>query len=395
MRLDHLLASVPTSFEQAFGVELLDLTIDSREVQPGSLFVALKGLRCHGMDYVNIALAAGAIAVLYDDWSGEIPAKVPVLKIPQLRQRLGGLAQTFFSDPCEGMQIIGITGTNGKTTTANLITQLAETIGIKSASIGTLGMCCGTETLCDSERTTPDAITLARWLSKFRDNGVKLVAMEVSSHAIDQERIGAIPFSIAIFTNLSRDHLDYHESMEAYGETKARLFTDNSLKYAIINMDDSFGRRLAARIPDGTLRTFGRTNDVSCRILDIKQGTAGCGVDLIMNDEHCQLHTSLLGDFNGSNLTAALLAINAIAPTQLENLLKATPSLKAVPGRMEPFRRTGFATVIVDYAHTPDALRNALHACKIHCEGDVWSVFGCGGDRDQGKRELMGQVASI
>lgn len=394
MRLDRLLDVISISFEQAFGVELTDLTIDSREVQAGSLFIALKGLRCHGMDYVDVAIADGAAAVLYDDWSGKTPTKVPVLRVPQLRQFLGRLAQKFFSDPCEEMQIIGITGTNGKTTTAHLIAQLAESIGIKSACIGTLGMSFGTKILFDSERTTPDAITLARCLSRFSDSGVKLVAMEVSSHAIDQERVGGIPFSVAVFTNLSRDHLDYHKSMEAYGETKARLFTENSLKYAIVNMDDEFGRRLAARIPDSTLRTFGRKNDVSCRIVDIRKETDGCVVDLIMDDQHCQLYTSLLGDFNGANLIAALLAIHAIAPAQLVKLLKATPSLRAVPGRMESFKKKGFATVIVDYAHTPDALKNALHTCRTHCRGDVWSVFGCGGDRDQGKRELMGQVAS-
>ena len=394
MNLDHLLVEIGIRSERLYGVELFDLTINSKEVKPGTLFIALKGFNNHGMDYVNMALASGASAVLYDDWSGPIPEHAIVLQIPNLRKYLGRLAQVFFDNPCEKMQVIGVTGTNGKTTTAHLIVQLAETLGLKSASIGTLGVSIGFHKLHDLEHTTPDAITLARCLSTFRDHGVQLVAVEVSSHALDQERVAGIPFSIAVFTNLTRDHLDYHVSMDAYGAAKARLFHDYLLNCAVISTDDEFGRDLASSIPAGIRRTFGRKNRSNCRIINIEQEVNGCAIEFVIDKNHYKVQTELLGQFNGQNLIAALLVLQNIAPSQLEVLLAAIPSLRSAPGRMERSRITGFATVVIDYAHTPDALKQVLRSCRIHCQGSLWLVFGCGGDRDQGKRSLMGQVAS-
>ena len=394
MRLDHLLSLIGVRYERDLCIELTDLTLDSREVTPGSLFVAVKGLTHHGMDYVSMALASGASAVIYDNWSGSIPQHAFVLQIPNLRTSIGRLAHSFFGDPCEKMHVIGVTGTNGKTTTAHLIVQLAETLGLKSASIGTLGVSIGPNRLDNLERTTPDAITIARWLSKFRDCGVQLVAMEVSSHALDQERVAGIPFTVAVFTNLTRDHLDYHGSMKAYGEAKMRLFEGFPLNCAVINTDDKFGQDLAALIPVGVRRTFGRTKGSKCFISDIHKNINGSAIEVLIDDNHYQIKTSLLGEFNVQNLIGALLAIQNIAPAQFESLINAAPKLRAPPGRMEWFRQTGFATVVIDYAHTPDALQNVLRTCRTHCEGLIWSVFGCGGDRDQGKRALMGRAAS-
>src|SRR5210317_1621472 len=358
MRLDQLLSQIGLYFDRASGVDIRDLTLDSRQVTEGSLFIAIQGSETHGMTFVDQAIANGAAAILYDAWGGDVPRHVPALHVTGLQAQIGPLAHAFYGHPCQAMRVIGVTGTNGKTTTVHLIAQLADTLGLKAARIGTLGISIGPDKLVDSDRTTPDAITLAKIFSELRDREVDLVAMEVSSHALDQHRVDGIPFDVAVMTNLSRDHLDYHEDMESYGQAKARLFEDFDLKAAVLNADDAFCQGLMKRLVSSHLVTYG---------------------------------TSSSADFS---ITAVEAVMTAIEPEKAEQVLSAMSRLQTAPGRMECFQSPGSATVVVDYAHTPDALERALVTCRKHCQGQLWSVFGCGGDRDTGKRPLMGRIAS-
>jgi UDP-N-acetylmuramoyl-L-alanyl-D-glutamate--2,6-diaminopimelate ligase len=393
MRLERLLAGIDLQFDRASGIEVSGLTLDSRKVTDGALFVAIKGSVGHGMDYVDAAILAGASAVIYDDWDGEIPKIIPALHIPGLMHKVGHIAHAFYGNPCSAMQIIGVTGTNGKTTTVHLIAQLAEYLGIKAARIGTLGVSVGADKLIESDRTTPDAITLASMFAELRSRDVNFVAMEVSSHALDQGRVDGIPFTVGVITNLTRDHLDYHQTMEAYGAAKARLFHDFALRAAIFNIDDSFCRKLSETTSQFNVVNYGSDAD-HVDIQLIRPTDSGSNIRVSIHSVAYDLQTSLLGAFNASNVMAAFAAISALFPDDVDRLLAAIPKLQAAPGRMEWFRAPEFATVVVDYAHTPDALENAIKTCKAHCVGEVWSVFGCGGDRDVGKRPLMGQVAS-
>ncbi len=394
MCLDQLLSQIELYFDRASGVDIRDMTLDSRQVKEGSLFIAIQGSDTHGMTFVDQAIANGAAAILYDAWSGDVPRYLPALHVANLQSQIGPLAHAFYGHPCQAMRVIGVTGTNGKTTTVHLIAQLADTLGLKAARIGTLGILIGPDKLVDSDRTTPDAITLAKIFSELRDREVDLVVMEVSSHALDQRRVDEIPFDVAVMTNLSRDHLDYHENMESYGRAKARFFEDFDLKASIFNADDAFCQRLMKRLAASRIFTYGTSSSADFRIKTVEATTAGSLVDVSVHGVLRQLQLRLLGDFNVENALAAVAAMTAIEPEKVEQILAAVSHLQTAPGRMESFQSPGLATVVVDYAHTPDALERALITCRKHCQGQLWSVFGCGGDRDSGKRPLMGRIAS-
>ena len=393
MRLDHLLTDIGLDDNRASGVEVAELTLDSRQVVDGTLFIAIQGSVGHGMDYIDAAIASGASAVIYDDWDGPVPNMIPALYIPGLRRQIGRIAHTFYGNPCSGMRVVGVTGTNGKTTTVHFIAQLADQLGLKAARIGTLGVSVGAEKIIESDRTTPDAITLASIFAALRDKGVNFVAMEVSSHALDQGRVDGIPFTVGVMTNLTRDHLDYHHTMAAYGEAKARLFRDFDLQAAVFNLDDAFCRTLAEHARPATVTTYGYGAE-HIDIQAIQPVAHGSTIHVSTNGVGYELKTSLLGAFNALNMMAAIAAITTLFPEDIEQVLTFIPKLQTAPGRMEWFRVPNFATVVIDYAHTPDALENAIKTCQNHCDGEVWSVFGCGGDRDVGKRPLMGCVAS-
>lgn len=394
MRLDQLLSQIGLYFDRASGVDIRDLTLDSRQVTEGSLFIAIQGSETHGMTFVDQAIANGAAAILYDAWGGDVPRHVPALHVTGLQAQIGPLAHAFYGHPCQAMRVIGVTGTNGKTTTVHLIAQLADTLGLKAARIGTLGISIGPEKLVDSDRTTPDAITLAKIFAELRDREVDLVAMEVSSHALDQHRVDGIPFDVAVMTNLSRDHLDYHEDMESYGQAKARLFEDFDLKAAVLNADDAFCQGLMKRLVSSHLVTYGTSSSADFSITAVEATSDGSLIDVSIHGALRQLKLPLLGDFNVENALAAVAVMTAIEPEKAEQVLSAMSRLQTAPGRMECFQSPGSATVVVDYAHTPDALEQALVTCRKHCQGQLWSVFGCGGDRDTGKRPLMGRIAS-
>ncbi|MDC1466127.1 UDP-N-acetylmuramoyl-L-alanyl-D-glutamate--2,6-diaminopimelate ligase [Litorivicinus sp.] len=394
MNLYDLLGAIGVSIETVSQVNVTGLALDSREVSEGTVFFAMEGTNCHGMEYAQEAVERGAAAIVCDSWDGVIPFVVPVIIIENLRQRLGTIVQYFFDSPCQNMQIIGVTGTNGKTTTIHLIDQLAKSLGIATGKIGTLGVSVGVDKLYQFDRTTPDVITLTHCLAQLCARKVSLCAMEVSSHALDQHRVSGIPFDVAVLTNLTRDHLDYHVDMLTYGNVKRRLFTDYGAKIAVICSDDPFGARLAAELCGFDLWTFGFDRTARIRITTIEPIKIGCHVELVFDGHQVAFQLPLLGQFNVHNTISAMAAVYAVAPGNLERLISAAHHLEPAAGRMEYFQNPQMPTVVVDYAHTPDALEQALNTCRWHSKGLVWAVFGCGGDRDKGKRPLMGEIAS-
>ena len=345
-------------------IEILDLTTDSRKVKPGTLFCALKGLTVDGHDFIEEALQCGAIAVLCERiLDFRLRENDKVFVVPNLYYRLGELADFFYDHPSQKLKLIGVTGTNGKTSTTHYITQLLYLLGEKSAVIGTVGNGIWGH-LSESSHTTPDVLTLHRLLKDFVDQGVKWVAMEVSSHALDQNRVDGVRFYGAVFTNLTQDHLDYHKTMEAYGLAKAKLFERPALKIAVLNEEDIFSQTILKKIPLSTKCVFyGATPTVK---------------------------TNLIGAFNISNLNATLTLLAACGFPNKELATRAT-LLQPVKGRMEGLRYPHCPLVVIDYAHTPDALEKAISALKAY-DQKIWVVFGCGGDRDPIKRPLMAKA---
>ncbi|MEN8213015.1 MAG: UDP-N-acetylmuramoyl-L-alanyl-D-glutamate--2,6-diaminopimelate ligase [Pseudomonadota bacterium] len=390
-RLGELLDGLQPEVAQ---LAVSSISLNSRELKPGSLFIALSGTRAHGLDYLRQAAAAGCVAVVAeidDAWPGERIEEldVPFPVIASSSVDAGLLAAKFHGDPSARMTIIGYTGTNGKTTCAWLTAGVLE----NCAMIGTLGN--GLPgSLLQATHTTPDAITLQRMFADYLQTGITAVAMEVSSHALDQGRVAGTHIDVAVFTNLSRDHLDYHNSMQAYGEAKQRLFRLPGLRCAVINMDDPYGRQIQSSLaPETDCITVGvNAADAVLRASDIRQTPQGLKMLLHYQQRQVVLESALIGRFNVDNLLAVTGALVA-AGVPLVQAVKRLSSVPAVPGRMERFGGDNQPLVVVDYAHTPDALKNALLAASAHAEGELICVFGCGGDRDQGKRPLMGGVA--
>lgn len=393
MNLLRLLAEVGCPAESAEHIEVNGLTLDSRRVIPGTVFVAIQGSQSHGMVHVDQALSFGAAAVLYDQWDQAVPAGIPCIRVPELRTHLGALAHAFYENPCKSMAMLGVTGTNGKTTVVHLIGELTRALGIHAGRIGTLGVFVGVEQLQESDRTTPDAIRLAECLHELKTRDVSLTAMEVSSHALDQGRVTGVPFKVAVFTNLTRDHLDYHGSMEAYGQAKARLFKEFPIASAVIDIDDACGRQLAAELNGCDVWTVGADVNARIQVVDLQPVAQGTQMKVRVDEEEHVLSVPLLGGFNAKNALYAVTALSLAEDLPWISVANALGQVKAAPGRMELFRTAGQPTVVVDYAHTPDALENALLTARDHTEGALWVVFGCGGDRDRGKRPLMGEVA--
>ena len=383
------------------------LSLDSRRVDAGDAFVALAGARSHGIVFAPMASARGAVVILAERpgpaarVSGAIPAPppdgagaVPVIWIDGLREQLGAIASRFFGEPSRALRIVGVTGTNGKTSTVQLLAQALQHAGRRAATIGTLGAGLYGE-LREGERTTPDVISVHGLLADFREAGASHVAMEVSSHALDQGRVDAVAFDLAAFTNLTRDHLDYHGTMQAYGEAKRRLFAWPGLAAAIVNADDAFGRTLAATMPAGvTLLRYGIERagaDVVARA--VEADATGLSFELHTPWGAGRVGTRLLGHFNVSNLLAVAACLGRLG-LDFATIRAALAQLEPVAGRMN--RIGGSAAqplVVVDYAHTPDALEQALVSLRAHCSGRLLCVFGCGGERDAGKRPQMGAIA--
>nr|WP_131993877.1 UDP-N-acetylmuramoyl-L-alanyl-D-glutamate--2,6-diaminopimelate ligase [Dokdonella fugitiva] len=378
------------------------LALDSRRVEKDDAFFALAGARAHGITFAPAASARGAAVILADEAGIEAPASgapsgepmAPVVAVGGLRDRVGAIASRFFGEPSRGLRVVGVTGTNGKTSTVQLLAQALHHGGHRVATIGTLGA--GPHgAIREGERTTPDAIAVHALLAGFRDDGASHVAMEVSSHALDQGRVNAVAFELAVFTNLTRDHLDYHGTMQAYGEAKQRLFSWPGLAGAIINVDDAFGRVLTRVVGDRVkLVRYGiERDDADVVARDIRSGAAGLRFRLATPWGEGVVESRLLGRFNVSNLLAVAACLGQLG-FAFERIRDALAVLEPVPGRMT--RLGGDAQcplVVIDYAHTPDALEQALASLRAHCEGRLVCVFGCGGERDAGKRPQMASIA--
>ncbi|MEH8019106.1 UDP-N-acetylmuramoyl-L-alanyl-D-glutamate--2,6-diaminopimelate ligase [Rheinheimera muenzenbergensis] len=373
---------------------LTGLQLDSRKVGPGQVFLALPGVNQHGKAFIAQALAQGAALVLtneghYDDER--------VVVLPELQQLLPALAAGFYNKPARQLQMAAVTGTNGKSSTSFFISQLASLLGHKASVVGTLGYG-EIGALTPLPNTTPHYVDLQRILAGFVSDGVAVTAMEVSSHALVQQRVAGMLFDVAVFTNLTRDHLDYHGSMAEYGAAKAQLFTPQFSRAAVINLSDEFGRKLAER-SELPLWVYGRMED--CRGFSRYLGYSGVnagpdGYQLTLHSPQGDYRVSLplLGEFNIQNVLAAVSAMLVLGYA-LADVLSVLNQLSTVPGRMELFHFPQRFSAVIDYAHTPDALQLALQALRAHCPGRLWCVFGCGGDRDRGKRPIMGQLAEL
>lgn len=399
MTLSELLAGLVELAPQ-MDREITGLNLDSRQIKEGELFCALAGTQADGSQYIRDAIKRGAAAVLVDAdaTSTEQQIGVPCIAIPSLRIKLGSIAARFYAEPSAQMSMIGITGTNGKTSVSRF---LAQTMSDEAPCgvIGTLGNgLLGAETV--ASHTTPDAVSLQALLAQLRSQGASSVAMEVSSHGLDQGRVNGVDFDTVVFTNLSRDHLDYHGDMDAYAAAKARLFHWQGLSHAVINLDDAFGQTLLAgldatvtAVAYGTKKKELPTTTKWLWASDIQAQASGFSVtiDSSWGQGHFQL--GLLGRFNVDNALAVLatLLVNGMS---LDKALLRMEKLCAVAGRMQTFGGNEQPLVVVDYAHTPDALEQVLHSLSTHCRGQLWAVFGCGGDRDQGKRAEMGRIAT-
>ena len=369
---------------------ITDLTLDSRQVGPGAAFVAVPGQREHGLKFARQALERGAAIVLYDPSGAQAAPPEPCLAVPNLKARLGELARAFYATAAMPT-LVGVTGTNGKTTVAYLLAQVLSQPQRPCGYVGTLGY--GVPpALTAHGLTTPDTLTLHRELAEL---GAPRVAMEVSSHALKQDRVAGLTFHTAIFTNLTRDHLDEHGDLASYGDAKRRLFKIPGLKHAVLNVDDPFAATIAADLAPGCtiLRTSMRGPvEITARIK--RADLSGLELDVAGAFGTSRLTSKLIGAFNAENLLSALGALVAQGMA-LPAACAALGAAQPAPGRMEVLGGPPDKPwVVVDYAHTPDALFRVLTTLEAAFVGELWCVFGCGGDRDRGKRPLMGAVAA-
>ena len=394
MKLSELLHGVDV-INAFVDVEITGLTMDSRAISAGDAFVAVKGLATDGHLYIDNALSAGAAVVLAERMEPQWQDK-PVITVTQLRNQLGEMADRFYGSPSKTLSVIGITGTNGKTTCTYLTAQALNASGEHCGLIGTLGVGYPDQ-LDDSGHTTPDVISVHRQLARFRDEECTHVCMEVSSHALDQGRVDNVDFNIAVFTNLSRDHLDYHGSMDNYGNAKQNLFRYPGLGCAVVNQEDDYSEQIAeaflARGHDHSERliTYGFDN-ANIKATAYETTEDGISLTLAYQSQSIDVKCQLLGRFNAANLLAVTAVLICLGKS-VDKLPAIISGLKTAAGRMEIFHRGQSPVVVVDYAHTPDALEKALQALREHAHGKLWCVFGCGGDRDTGKRAAMGSIA--
>jgi UDP-N-acetylmuramoyl-L-alanyl-D-glutamate--2,6-diaminopimelate ligase len=395
MRLDELTAAdIPGLVDVSpgcDGVEIAELAYDSRAVTAGTLFFCVPGHERDGHEFAAAAVGAGAAALVVERSLG---LGVPELLVESARAAMGSLAARFYGDPTARLKVIGVTGTNGKTTTAHLVRALLEAEGHRCGLLGTVRSVIGGVEQ-DAVRTTPEAIDLQRDFRAMLDGGETHCAMEVSSHALALGRTGATHFAAAVFTNLTQDHLDFHATMEGYFQAKRLLFTppapSSKPGVAVVNLDDPYGRRLAAEL-DGAV-TFAIDAEADYCARDVGFSLTGSRFRLFTSAGERKVALPLAGRFNVSNALAALAACHSLG-CDIDTLVGALERGVHVPGRLEPVQEgQGFA-VLVDYAHTPDSLQNVLGTAHDLGEGRVICVFGAGGDRDRGKRPLMGEIGA-
>ena len=403
MRLRQLVDGMKiVNFQGDPDLEISEIAYDSRTVGFGSLFVALKGHAQDGHHFIRDAISKGALAVVSESapplWAFPKETGVAMIQAPDSREALSQLAVRFFGSPFKQMNLIGITGTNGKTTTAYLLESILFAAGRKPGVIGTINYRFSGN-IREAPVTTPESLDLMQILREMVDSFVTDVVMEVSSHSLDQGRVRGCPFRVAIFTNISRDHLDYHRSMETYFRAKAVLFRSLEERgaghpaRAVINADDPRGKELI-KLTDAQVMTYGMGKECDVRAEKINVTRAGLTAKLITPEGDAEIGSSLIGEFDIYNIMAAAAGALSLG-IDLESICSGLRRLKGVPGRMELVRNKRALALVVDYAHTPDALLKALSAVRLLTEGRVFTVFGCGGDRDKGKRRAMGRVAGL
>lgn len=388
MRLSELQSVVGGSLV-GDDVDVRDVHRDSRRVGEGDLFAAIVGANVDATRFVPDVRARGAAAVL-----AERPTELPTLVVPSVRSALGPVAHALAGDPTAKLAVVGVTGTNGKTTTTFLIDAALAALGHRPALLGTVASRAGAVATASSF-TTPEADDLARFAKAAVDEGASHLVMEASSHALAQERTAGTRFSVGAFTNLTQDHLDFHGTMEAYGEAKAKLFLTHRPTRSVIHVGDLFGAALATRLADAGLAvvTVGDVARADVRVIAARFDARGIEATLATPDGELTLTSGLVGRHNLENLLVALGCLVALGVPALD-AARALGSAKGAPGRLERVSDPRGVTVLVDYAHTPDALANALAALRPITEGRLIVVFGCGGDRDAGKRPLMGRAAA-
>lgn len=395
----------------AANIPVNNLCLDSRQLKTGDVFIALVGIKVDGRDFIAKAIELGAAAILVEadkswqgiDWLG----KVPVVAVSELPARVSEIAGHFFAEPSKKIPVVGITGTNGKTTCSLLVAQLMAGLQQKSGVVGTIGfglvdvnsiapVAQQLGLLTSTGLTTPDPVALQHILAELVDAGANSIAIEVSSHSLQQKRVEGLQISHAIFTNLTQDHLDYHGDLTSYGNAKAQLLNARGLKTAVINNDDDWAKNLAAKAPkDVEIIRYSTRGPADIFAQHIELHASGTRASIISPWGEATVYSPLFGEFNVSNLLAAIACV-CNQGYELQQLLPLIEKLEPAPGRMQLITVDQAAQevqVIVDYAHTPDALENTLNAIRQHKPGRIWTVFGCGGDRDKTKRPQMGKIA--
>lgn len=385
--LDGLVATPPD-------IAIMGVSSDSRQVVPGGLFLAVRGAAGHGLDYLPQVLAMQPAAVAWEPPYLQPPegAELPLLAVEKLRTELPLIGERFYGTPAKDLQLVGITGTDGKTSCAHFLSQALDEPHQRCGYMGTLGYGFPGD-LHHPGLTTPDPLAIQAALANLRDRQARVVAMEVSSHALDQQRVAGLPFAVAVLTNLGRDHLDYHGSLEAYRAAKTRLFTDHQPACAVLNTDDGLGRELLQQLPSAVGYGFGPPQGARWVHGQLRSlGQEGLHLQVRSHWGEGEFHSPLLGAFNGLNLLAVCATLLVLGVPFAEALAR-LERITTVPGRMERLQTPGQPLAVIDYAHTPGALHQALLALREHTPGKLWCVFGCGGERDTGKRAAMGAIA--
>ena len=417
MVISHFVQSIEPLLAK-FGINAPDvrvesLVLDSRDVSIKTAFIAIKGHELDGREFIPQAISLGAPAIISETDNPQehglctMRQNSVIVQFYELSQSLSALAAAFYDYPASKMTTLAVTGTNGKTSVVQLLTQLRHALGVKCGMIGTLGSGLYQEPfalddLQETRNTTPDALKMQFLLADLAQQDVHQIAFEASSHALVQGRLNQVKTDVAIFTNLTRDHLDYHGTMEAYGTAKRQLLQQPALRHVVLNANDPESQRWAQNTPSNAQITWygidleaeTLAEDVKyCGARNIKTTPNGVSFELYSSWGSSQISLGLVGQFNVENALAASAAVLALG-TRYADLLTGLRKLKPVPGRMEIFSANGLATAIVDYAHTPDALEHALKAASSHTSNELWCVFGCGGQRDKGKRPQMGRIAA-
>ena len=384
MRLHQVMPEAPA---EAADIEIHELAYDNRAVTPGTLFFCVPGFTRDGHEFAADAVARGAAALVVER---PLPIAAPQVRVASVRRAMAPAAARFYGDPTEVLQVAGVTGTNGKTTTTFLVRALLEADGRQTGLLGTVTSVVG-GVEHPVQRTTPEAIDLQRTLRAMLDGGDRACSMEVSSHALELHRADAIHFAVAIFTNLTQDHLDFHPTMEDYFLAKRRLFTDLAPLRSVINIDDEYGARLAGTVASPI--TFALEREATYTAVDVHTGLHGSQFVIHGPDGALELSTPLRGRFNVYNALGAFAAARALS-VPCDTAASALERAELVPGRFQPVEEGQEFAVLVDYAHTPDSLQNVLRAARELASGRLHVVFGCGGDRDRAKRPMMGEIAT-